>query len=87
VSTSSFQAQEIKSPAWARYIHQLPETASRLAGVIEGVFGPEARDGRAVSAGRRAEGNPALEPGLIGRPAAALQQLRDSVAGTGFEPV
>jgi hypothetical protein len=27
-----------------------------LAGVIEGVFGPAARDGRAVSAGRRAEG-------------------------------
>jgi integrase len=38
------------------YIHQLPQTASRLAGVIEGVFGPAARDGRAVSAGRRAEG-------------------------------
>jgi hypothetical protein len=29
---------------------------ARLAGVIEGVFGPEARAGRAVSAGRRAEG-------------------------------
>jgi integrase len=39
------------------YIHQLPQTAPRLAGVIEGVFGPAARDGRAVSAGRRAEGN------------------------------
>jgi integrase len=39
------------------YIHQLPQTAPRLAGVIEGVFGPAARDGRrAVSAGRRAEG-------------------------------
>jgi integrase len=38
------------------YIHQLPQTASRLAGVIEDVFGPAARDGRAVSAGRRAEG-------------------------------
>ena len=54
------------------YIHQLPQTAPRLAGVIEGVFGPAARDGRAVSAGRRAEGNRretrALEPGLIGRP-------------------
>jgi integrase len=35
------------------YIHQLPQTAPRLAGVIEGVFGPAARDGRAVSAGRR----------------------------------
>jgi hypothetical protein len=39
------------------YIHQLPQTAPRLAGVIEGVFGPAARDRRAVSAGRRAEGN------------------------------
>src|SRR5215218_6306843 len=38
------------------YIHQLPQTAPRLAGVIEGVFGPAARDGRAVSAARRAEG-------------------------------
>jgi hypothetical protein len=39
------------------YIHQLPQTAPRLAGVIEGVFGPAARNGRVVSAGRRAEGN------------------------------
>jgi integrase len=39
------------------YIHQLPQTAPRLAGVIEGVFGPAARDGRSVSAARRAEGN------------------------------
>jgi integrase len=38
------------------YIHQLPQTAPRLAGVIEGVFGPAARDGGAMSAGRRAEG-------------------------------
>jgi integrase len=38
------------------YIHQLPQTAPRLAGVIEGVFGSAARDGRAVSAGRRVEG-------------------------------
>jgi integrase len=38
------------------YIHQLPQTAPRLAEVIEEMFGPEARDGRAVSAGRRAEG-------------------------------
>jgi integrase len=38
------------------YIHQLPQTAPRLAGVIEGVFGPAARDRGAVSAGRRAEG-------------------------------
>jgi integrase len=39
------------------YIHQLPQTAPRLAGLIEGVFGPAARDGRAVSGGRRVEGN------------------------------
>jgi integrase len=39
------------------YIHQLPQTAPRLAGLIEAVFGPAARDGRAVSAWRRAEGN------------------------------
>jgi integrase len=39
------------------YIHQLPQTAPRLAELIEGVFGPPARDGRSVSAGRRVEGN------------------------------
>jgi hypothetical protein len=39
------------------YIHQLPQTAPRVAGLIEDVFGPAARDRRAVSAGRRAEGN------------------------------
>jgi integrase len=39
------------------YIHQLPQTAPRVAGLIEGVFGPAAREGRAVSAGRRVEGN------------------------------
>jgi hypothetical protein len=38
------------------YIHQLPQTAPRLAGVIEGVFGPQAHGGQAMSAGRRAEG-------------------------------
>jgi integrase len=39
------------------YIHQLPQTAPRVAGVIEGVFGPAARNTPAVSAGRRVEGN------------------------------
>jgi integrase len=42
------------------YIHQLPQTAPRLAGLIEGVFGPAARDTQVVptvSAGRRVEGN------------------------------
>jgi hypothetical protein len=33
------------------YIHQLPQTARRVAGLIEGVFGP------AASAERRAERN------------------------------
>jgi Phage integrase family len=69
------------------YIHQLPQTASRVAGLIEGVFGPAARDGRAVSAARRVEGNRSVEPGLIGRPVATFSQLRGVVAGTGFEPV
>jgi hypothetical protein len=42
------------------YIHQLPQTASRVAGLIEGVFGPAARGAQlmpSVSAGRRVEGN------------------------------
>jgi integrase len=39
------------------YIHQLPQTAPRVAGVIEGVFGPAARATRSVSAARRVEGN------------------------------
>ena len=38
------------------YIHQLPQTAPQLARLIEGVVGPAARNGRAMSAGRRAEG-------------------------------
>jgi hypothetical protein len=37
------------------YIHQLPQTAPRLARLIEGEFGPAARDGRSVSAARRPE--------------------------------
>jgi integrase len=39
------------------YIHQLPQTAPRLAELIEGVFGPTARHTQAVSAGRPVEGN------------------------------
>jgi integrase len=42
------------------YIHQLPQTASRVAGLIEGVFGPAARGAQVmptVSTARRAEGN------------------------------
>jgi len=42
------------------YIHQLPQTAPRLAGLIEGVFGPAARDAQVIptlSTGRLVEGN------------------------------
>ena len=39
------------------YVHQLPQTAPRLAELIEGVFGPGARNTPAVSAGRPVEGN------------------------------
>jgi hypothetical protein len=42
------------------YIHQFPQTAPRLAGLIEGVFGPAARDTQVaptVSGGRRVERN------------------------------
>jgi integrase len=49
------------------YIHQLPQTAPRLAGVIEGVFGPAARNGGRCrrGVGRRETGgkpNPASTP-------------------------
>src|SRR6266498_2864752 len=37
------------------YIHQLPQTAPRVAGLIEGVFGPAGAVARSVSAERRAE--------------------------------
>jgi integrase len=39
------------------YIHQLPQTAPRLAELIEDVFGPAARDARSASGLRPAEGN------------------------------
>jgi len=72
------------------YIHQLPQTAPRVAGLIEDVFGPAARGAQVmptVSAGRQVEGNRSVEPGLMGRLAAAFPLLKGSVAGTGFEPV
>jgi integrase-like protein len=49
------------------YIHQLPQTAPRLAGVIEGVFGPAARDARRCrrGVGRRESGG---KPNPAGRP-------------------
>jgi integrase len=37
------------------YIHQLPKTASRVAGLIEGILGPAGRNAAAGSAARRAE--------------------------------
>src|SRR5512133_1745425 len=40
-----------------------------------------------ASGGGKVEGNPALEPVLIGRPRTALLLVRGYVAGTGFEPV
>jgi integrase len=41
------------------YIHQLPQTAPRLAELIQDVFGPAARDSRAVSAAQtRKESRP-----------------------------
>jgi integrase len=49
------------------YIHQLPQTAPRVAGLIEDVFGPAARGAQVmptVSAGRRVEGNWS-EPGAL----------------------
>jgi integrase len=39
------------------YIHQLPQTAPRVAGLIEGVFGPAARDARSASGLGRVDGN------------------------------
>jgi hypothetical protein len=54
------------------YIHQLPQTAPRLAEVIEGVFGPESACWAGgvdwASGGGKVEGKPALEPELTGRP-------------------
>jgi integrase len=37
------------------YIHQLPKTAPRVAGLIEGILGPAGRNAAARSAARRAE--------------------------------
>jgi hypothetical protein len=73
------------------YVHQLPQTAPRLAGVIEGVFGPTRGMGGRCRLGvgwrGKVEGNLTLEPDLIGQPRAALVLARAVVAGTGFEPV
>jgi hypothetical protein len=72
------------------YIHQLPQTAPRVAELIEGVFGPAARGAQVtptVSTGRRVEGNRSGQPSLTRRLTAAFAQLKGSVAGTGFEPV
>jgi Phage integrase family len=66
------------------YIHQLPQTAPRVAGLIEGVFGPAAL---AERRGSESERHPAPQPCLTSVPAVAFRQLRGYVAGTGFEPV
>jgi integrase len=44
------------------YIHQLPQTAPRIAGLIEGVFGPAARDERLASQPGRAD---STQPGGV----------------------
>jgi hypothetical protein len=75
------------------YIHQLPQTAPRLAGVIEGMFGPAARNGRTVSAARRAEGkgkaegNPTPRARLTGYAAYRVSAAYGECGRTGFEPV
>ena len=69
------------------YIHQLPQTAPRLAELIEDVYGPASRNTQATSALRPAEGNQALQAAMTSYAGAAFPKLRDSVAGTGFEPV
>jgi hypothetical protein len=51
------------------YIHQLPQTAPRVAGLIEGVFGPAARGAQVVatvSAGASGGGKPERRTDLIG---------------------
>jgi hypothetical protein len=64
------------------YIHQLPQTAPRLAGVTRWAVGV----GRA-SGGGKLERKPALKASLTGNAAAVSPQLKYGVAGTGFEPV
>ena len=61
---------------------------------VAGLIGVAGRGGqrRAVgvgtaSGGGKPEGNPNLEPDLIGQPKTALLLVRGGVAGTGFEPV
>jgi hypothetical protein len=72
------------------YIHQLPQTPPRVTGLIEGVFGPAARDERSASAERRAERNRS-EPGPAGlrdwaRIVTMSALVVALVAGPGFEP-
>jgi hypothetical protein len=72
------------------YIHQLPQTAPRLAEVIEGVFGPERMlGGRCrLGVGRRESGGKASPRARIDWAARdRVAAVRGYVAGTGFEPV
>ena len=50
-------------------------------------FTPAGAEGSCVSGGGKWEGTPTLQALVTGYPTAAFSQLRDSVAGTGFEPV
>jgi len=72
------------------HIHKLPQTAPRVAGLIEGVFRPGGA-GRAVgvgtaSGGGKSEGNLASSGRLAGPGTTAFPQVRWGVAGPGFEP-
>jgi hypothetical protein len=58
------------------YIHQLPQTAPRLAELIEDVYGPAVWNTQATSALRPAEGiggNPALQAAMTGYVAATFR--------------
>jgi hypothetical protein len=62
-----------------------------FAELSEDILSPAARDTGddvgGASGGGKPEGNPTLEPDLIGRPTTALLLVGAVVAGTGFEPV
>jgi hypothetical protein len=48
------------------YIHQLPQTAPRLAELIEDVYGPAARDTPSIPAPPPAESDPTLQAPATG---------------------
>src|SRR6266542_3481037 len=70
-------------------IHQLPQTAPRVAELIEGVLSPTARDELRCRhrVGRSEIGAKSGPRWGVTRPAAtAFPQVKRSVAGPGFEP-